>query len=215
MSDFRFQVLEMKDTTARQWLERWSSVYDSDSGPDSYDEKEYSVLMRNCASFSGDDFERIGKWKDSAWADGKWKPNVASVAYLIWMKAAAELPKSPEDSELEKFLRYWSEQTYTDVFSNRSVTKNFGLSRSSTLLHFLSAGQYPIFDGRVRTAISRLSNCPVPPYTIRWYLDSYLPLFRDLTDRCETKTNLRRLDKALFSYGAQDKRTFLASSWQD
>jgi hypothetical protein len=79
------------------------------------------------------------------------------------------------------------------------VKKHFGLSRATTLLHFISGGRYPIFDSRVRKAMTRLLNCPVPK-TGRWYLDSYRPLFSEVAALCGTE-DFRMVDKALFSYG--------------
>src|ERR1700682_1891342 len=105
------------------------------------------------------------------------------------------------------FLEDWSNRAYTDIFKNGPRKKHFGLSRATTLLHFVSGGLYPIFDSRVRTAIARLLDHPELPGTISSYLDSYLPLFKELAGRCETD-DLRMLDKALFSYGALEERTF-------
>jgi hypothetical protein len=109
------------------------------------------------------------------------------------------LPKCPERSEVTKFLADWSERKYLDEYANGSREKHFGLSRATTLLHFLSGGRYPIFDRRVRTAMTRLLNIAVPN-EIPWYLDSYCPLFLEVAAMCGT-TDLRAVDKALFSYG--------------
>jgi hypothetical protein len=204
MRQFRFQVLEMKDTSPTQWLRVWSARYRG------YDEKEYADLIAKHKSFSAEDFERIGRWKDDATKDSQWKPNVASVAYLVWTQAAQELPKCPEENELKAFLDGWSSRTYTDVFPNKSVAKHFGLSRATALLHFLSGGRYPIFDSRVRTAVARLLNSQQLPATVSSYLKSVLPLFKELADccGCDTLDDLRILDKALFSYGALESRIF-------
>jgi hypothetical protein len=149
-------------------------------------------------SFSSTDFEEIGKWKDAA-IGGRWRPNVASVAYPIWMAAASIPPKCPEKSDVTKFLSDWSERKYRDEYANSSREKRFGLSRATTLLHFLSGGSYPIFDRRVRMAMTRLLGTTVPN-KVRWYLDSYCPLFLEVATKCGT-TDLRAVDKALFSYG--------------
>jgi hypothetical protein len=117
------------------------------------------------------------------------------------------LPKCPEKSGVAVFLEDWSSREYTDVFKNGSRKKRFGLSRATTLLHFVSGGRYPIFDSRVRTAVARLLCQPKLPDTVRSNLDSYIPLFKELADHCET-SDFRMLDKALFSYGALDERTF-------
>jgi hypothetical protein len=118
------------------------------------------------------------------------------------MRMAQEPPKLPSEDEVADFLDRWSSATYSDNFSSgKSVTKQFGLSRATTLLHFVSGGEYPIFDQRVRTAVARLSNSSVQN-TVLYYLNSLCPLFHELAVLCGTQNDLRRLDKALFSYGA-------------
>jgi hypothetical protein len=206
MSEFRFQVLEMRGSTPQKWLNSWAARY---AAYRSYnkEEAEYIRLIGKHGALSPEDFESIGKWKDGVTTGSKWKPNVASVAYLIWERAAKELPKCPEESAVTAFLEDWSGKTYTDNFKTGLRKKCFGLSRATTLLHFISGGRYPIFDSRVRTAIARLLDQPELPGTVSSYLRSYLPLFKDLAERCETG-DFRMLDKALFSYGALDKRSF-------
>jgi hypothetical protein len=201
MSQFRFQVLEMRDSTPQKWLHVWAGRYQG------YDEAEYGELIEKHKFLSAEDFRRIGKWKDGATTEGQWKPNVASVAYPIWEQAAEELPKCPEKREVAAFLEHWSNRAYTDILKNGPRKKHFGLSRTTTLLHFLSGGSYPIFDSRVKTAFVRLLALPKLPGTVSSYLDSYVPLFEELADCCETN-DFRMLDKALFSYGALDERTF-------
>jgi hypothetical protein len=161
------------------------------------DYRGYDELLMKHKSFSSTDFEEIGKWKDSA-TGGRWRPNVASVAYPIWMAIASKSPKCPEENQLEKFLTDWSERKYLDEYANSSREKRFGLSRATTLLHFLSGGSYPIFDRRVRTATKRLLNKTVPN-SVPCYLNSYCPLL-EVAAMCGT-TDLRAVDKALFSYG--------------
>jgi hypothetical protein len=201
MSQFRFQVQEMRDSTPREWLCVWAGRYQG------YDETEYGDLIEKHKLLSAEDFRRIGKWKDDATTENQWKPNVASVAYLIWERAAQELPKCPDESGVAVFLEDWSSREYRDVFKNGSRKKRFGLSRATTLLHFISGGRYPIFDSRVKTALARLLGRPKLSDTVRSYLDSYIPLFKELADHCETN-DFRMLDKALFSYGALDERAF-------
>ena len=203
MSQFRFQVLEMRSSTPQEWLSRWAERYEYQTDYDT----EYRVLIEKHKSLSAEDFRRIGKWKDGATTESQWKPNVASVAYLIWEEAAEKLPKCPEESKLAAFLEDWSSKAYTDILKNGPRKKHFGLSRATTLLHFVSGGRYPIFDSRVKTAIARLLNRSELPGAVSSYLDSYLPLFKELADRCETD-DFRMLDKALFSYGALEERTF-------
>jgi hypothetical protein len=85
MSEFRFQIVQMKSSTPQEWLRVWAGMYQG------YDETEYRNLIEKHKSFSAEDFRRIGKWKDGATTEGQWKPNVASVAYPIWEQAAASL----------------------------------------------------------------------------------------------------------------------------
>jgi hypothetical protein len=83
------------------------------------------------------------------------------------------------------------------------VKKRFGVPRATTLLHFVSGGRFPIIDSRVRRAIARLCDDHVPPNTVRWYLDSFRPLFSELAALCKTEDDSRILDKALTSYGSR------------
>lgn len=146
-------------------------------------------------SLSAEDFRVIGKWKDNAYTEARWKPNVASVAYLIWEQAAKELPKCPEERSVASFLEDWSNRAYTDDFKSGSLRKHFGLSRATTLLHFVSGGRYPIFDSRVRTALARLLDRPELQVTLDAYLNSCLQIFRGLADCCHMD-DYRMLDKA-------------------
>ena len=173
----------------------WAGLYPSSD----YDNAEYRELIAKYKSLSGTDFERIGKWKDRAKTEGRWKPDVASVAYRVWMMAASELPRCPEESRVVDFLDDWFNRKYTDEYASGLREKRFGLSRATTLLHFISGGRFPIFDSRVRKAMTRLLNSRVPK-TVRWYLDSFCPCFSEIAALCGTK-DLRMVDKALFSYG--------------
>jgi len=203
MSQFKFLVLEMRGHTPQEWLKWGAKRYDDQQG----DDPEYRDLIEKHKLLLADDFRRIGKWKDGAATEGRWKPNIASVAYLVWEQAAEELPKCPEESAVAAFLENWSDREYTDEFRNgQKRKKHFGVPRATTLLHFISGGRYPIFDARVRTAIARLLGQPELPNTVRSYVDS-LPLFQELAEQCEAQ-DFRMLDKALFSYGALDEREF-------
>lgn len=178
------------------WLRTRAVLYPGDK----YD-REYDALIARSGRRVAADFVRIGRWKDSAAAPAKWKPNVASVAYVVWMEAAAERPACPKDSGIADFLLDWSERRYVDTFANKAVQKRFGLSRATTLLHFLSRGRFPIFDSRVRRAI-RLVHGVAIPNTVQAYVTSYVPLFMKIAAACRTE-DLRGLDRALFAYGAK------------
>jgi hypothetical protein len=198
MSRFRFRSSDGRDIAPQEWLRIWADRYPSN------DYAEYGELIAKHKSFSAADFEQIGKWKDNAKTEGKWKANVASVAYRIWKQAASELPKCPEGSGVADFLDDWSNRKYTDEYASGPVEKRFGLSRATTLLHFISGGFFPIFDSRVRKAMTRLLNLNPNPVenTVRWYLDSYCSFFSEIAVLCGTE-DFRRLDMALFSYGGR------------
>jgi hypothetical protein len=159
----------------------WVSLYP----PNKYE--GYSELIAKHKSFSAADFVQIGKWKDAAKTEGRWKPNVPRVAYRIWMLAASELPKCPEQSGVAEFLDYWSNRKYTDEYESGPREISFGLSRATTLLHFISGGRYPIFDSRVRRALARLLDSRVPPKTVPWYLGSYCLLFSEIAALCRAE----------------------------
>src|SRR5712691_10261349 len=135
MSQFRFKILDVRDSAPQEWLHTWARQFDPDDG------KEHRDLIEKHESLSKDDFIQIAKWKGNAKPEGKFKPNVAMVAYHIWIEAAEKLPKCPEESEMASFLDKWSGKTYTDVFPSKSVEKHFGLSRACTLLLFVSGGR--------------------------------------------------------------------------
>jgi len=194
MNRLTFRSSDGSEISPKEWLKIW--------GPLSWDEQVYRDLIEIAKhkSFLSTDVQLIGRRKDNARTDGKWKPNVASVAYQIWMQAASELPRCPDENRVADFLDDWSERKYTDEFRNGvKVQKRFGLSRATTLLHFISGGRYPIFDARVRTAVRRLLSSPVPN-TIEWYLDPFYPLFWQIAATCGTE-DARTLDQALVSYG--------------
>lgn len=198
MTAFTFYVLdgnELKPASSEEWLRFWSAKSQW------LDDREHADLMAKHRVFAASDFERIGKWKDSVRSPGQWKPNVAMVAYPAWMKLAHDRPALPASERAGEFLDYWSGWKYTDIYPSRTVTKVFGLSRATTVLHFLSGGSYPIFDSRVRDAMGWLCD-----RTIRDDVFSYLnyccPYFKELAVLCKTENNLRILDQALFQYGA-------------
>ncbi len=193
MTRFRFRSTNGTDIAPGEWVRMWAARYTE------YDDAEHDALIAKHRSFSAGDFERIGRWKDNANTEGRWKPNVASVAYRIWMLAASELPVCPENGRVADFLEDWAERKYTEENKTRTCEKRFGLSHATTLLHFISGGRFPIFDRRVIKAMTRLLDSRVPN-TVRWYLDSYCPLFLELAALCGTN-DLRMVDKALFKYG--------------
>jgi hypothetical protein len=194
MSQFKFRSLVGSDIGPEEWLRIWASRY-----PET-DYLGYSALLAKHKSLCAEDFIQIGKWKDAVNTDGRWKANVASVAYVVWMLASKEQPQCPIDSQVAAFLNDWGGREYTDEFASGPKKKTFGLSRATTLLHFLSGGHFPIFDSRVRKAMKRLV-CPVPN-SVPSYLHAYCPLFSEIAALCNTE-DLRMVDKALFSYGAR------------
>jgi len=198
MSEFKFKVLMLESCTAREWVQMWADQYPSD------DESEYEHLVSNYTRPSSEYFVRIGKWKDRAETENRWRPNVASVAYKTWMVAAEKLPRCPPEDSLVQFLEDWSNRKAAYNFRNGNMQeRRFGLSRATTLLHFISGGKYPIFDSRVRTALTRL--CSPPPAadaTPGNYVKVYCPLITKLAIDCGVENEPRTLDKALFSYGS-------------
>jgi hypothetical protein len=181
-----------------EWLRVWAALY-----PAQKYAAEHDRLLAKGGSLSAADFERIGRWKDAANSEAKWRPNVASVAYDVWMQAAAMCPRCPEDNRVPEFLSEWSEKVYSDR-SSQSGKKRFGLSRATTLLYFLSRARFPIFDSRVRNAVRRLRGRPVRN-DIDGYLEVYAPLSKEIALRCGT-TDMRIVDQALFSYGGRTVR---------
>jgi len=55
--------------------------------------------------------------------------------------------------------------------------------------------------------LARLLGQPKLAGTVSSYLERYIPLFKELADLCGPN-DFRMLDKALFTYGALDERTF-------
>ena len=190
MSQLAFRDSDGNTIAPPEWLRMWADRFPIRRFPD----EEHDSLMAKHESLSAVDFERIGRWKDAATSEGKWKPDIASVAYDIWMQAASELPRCPPERLVADFLQHWSERKHTV----RGVPKRFGLARATTLLYFISGGRFPIFDSRVRRAMRRLLSSAAPN-TARWYLDSYCPLFSEIVALCIG--DARTVDKALFSFG--------------
>jgi hypothetical protein len=194
MTRFSFRNVDGSDLAPREWLPLWAARY-----PSKKFDPEHDCLIATGGALVADHFERIGRWKDSAHTPGKWKPNVSSVAYLIWMQAASECPRCPDEGRVVEFLNDWSERRYPETNKNRTFDKPFGLSRATTLLYFVSGQRYPIFDARVRKAMRRLLGSPVPN-KIEWYMTSYCPQFAEIAALCAA-ANARVVDKALFAFG--------------
>jgi hypothetical protein len=199
----RFLSPTERRVSPRKWLSCWAAKYPERS---QYNEDHYRYLIGRQEQFSSADLELIGRWKDRANTDARWGPNVASVGYAVWKQAAAELPRTRLGEIVpDTFLADWSSRQYVNRFKNGTGRKaRFGLSRATTLLHFISRGKFPIFDSRVRRAIKRLGS-PVPN-KVEAYLNSYCPMFREIARVCGTR-NFRDVDKALFSYGKKRAAT--------
>lgn len=210
MSQFRFQTQEWKISRPQDWVQVWADRYDRFNS-DNDDREGYEYLIGHCESPPKEYFERMGQWKDGAYKQpSKWRENVASVAYLIWMEAANDPPQRPPEDQVEAFLAKWAEKSYTDRYPSRWVKKRFGLSRATTMLHFLAGGRYPIFDSRVRIALSRILGCPIPAANTlpKEYLEHYCPIVAELAAICDIQDDRRKLDKALFAYGAYTNDSF-------
>ena len=124
------------------------------------DNREYFDLIDKEDKLGGEEFELIGKWKEGCLkpGHGSWKTGTPR-AYDVWMQVKAESPKRPEEAAVTAFLRDWSERKFA---AGKGKRQRFGLSRATTLLHFVSGGEYPILDARVVNAMRRLRS-PLPP----------------------------------------------------
>jgi hypothetical protein len=180
------------------------------------DDLVYKSLIEKGGQLSGADFEQIGRWKEGCLVkagckeNGRWKPQTTA-AYDVWMEARRNPPKRPangkmDDAFAEKFLKEWSEKTY-DV-PKKGPTR-FGVPRASTLLHFLSAGQFPIYDSLIWYALRRLGT-PLPSeVTVDVYLKKFCPLSASIAvacGLCQITDDLRKLDNALRCSGGKQFR---------
>ena len=190
---FKFLNQEASEIEPGVWLDCWAARYEDG------DNKLYFDLIAKQGRLSGDDFELIGKWKEGCLKPdhGSWKTGTPK-AYDVWMLAKAELPKCPEEDAVADFLRDWSERTFA---AGKEKPYRFGLSRSTTLLHFISGGRYPILDSNVDSAMTRLGS----PLDICGYLHCFCPLFSKIASACGVSgtEGLRKLDNALFMYGSE------------
>jgi len=190
-----------REISVQEWLRVWSDAYRAD------DEALYSDLIRKHASLSTSDFQKIGQWKEGVLGgdgspNGRWKSNVASVAYDTWMEIASARPPCPDEGRVSEFLNEWSERKA--MYRNRDGSvqeKKFGLSRTTTLLHFLSGAKYPIFDSRVERAVKGLIGQKVNRTKLGDYQQVVRPLVAEILRQCQTG-DLRKVDRALFAYGA-------------
>ena len=85
---FSFQPESGQPCMGSGWSTEWEPKYPSEA----YDEKQYASLIMLAGVLSSEDFILMGRWKDSAWTERKWRPNVAIVAFPAWMDASIELP---------------------------------------------------------------------------------------------------------------------------
>jgi hypothetical protein len=194
---FTFRYPEWRDIDPSAWAAWWAARYSGGDNP------QYFDLIAKQGALSAEDFEQIGKWKEGCLkpGNGRWKTGTPT-AYDVWMETKAELPECPEDAGVPAFLSNWSERKFA---AGKNYRKRFGLSRATTLLHFVSSGVYPILDSRVVTAMIRLGAPIDDEGTNDGYLTSFCPLFSDLAFVCGLSgvKQLRKLDNALFNYGAE------------
>ncbi len=190
-----------REIPVQEWLRLWSGEYKAD------DEELYQALIAKHASLSAADFEKIGQWKEGVLKgdgspNGRWKRDVHSVAYDNWMEIARAMPACPSEERVGEFLTEWSERKAKyKCRDGRVQEKKFGLSRTTTLLHFLSGARYPIFDSRVETAAKGLTGRKVDRTSLGDYQQVIRPLVANICRQCQTE-DLRQVDRALFAYGA-------------
>ena len=200
MSELVFRVIDVRRCSAPEWFAVWAARYEGDE----LDRSRYQELIDKGGQFTAEDMVKLGKWKDDvsdSENNGRWKSDVASVAFKIWEELANNPPVCPVHEEVEAFLEELSQREYTDKYSSGlSRKKHFGLSRATTVLHFLSSGHYPILDSRVWTAVGLLAG-PRMSESSKSYVADFLPFFDSLKKDCGTD-NTRELDKALFAYGS-------------
>jgi hypothetical protein len=175
MSRFTFSYPVWREIDPTDWLTKWAGLY----GEDESDNPEHDALVEKDGLLSRADFERVGRWKEGCpKGHGGWKTGTPG-AYDIWTQAMAKLPPCPADDHIAEFLVSWSEKTFwAGTRKSRRLEQSFGLSRATTLLHFVSGGRYPIVDRRVEAAMARLGS-PIE-MTINGYLRSFCPFFSEL-----------------------------------
>ncbi len=190
------------EISGKEWFDIWGFVEPG------RDERVYRrlILAAKEGRLTDEDFELIGRWKDSAWTDGRWNSRAARVAYDTWKTIIDKPPCCPGPDEIAKFLGDWSETLCTYSYGNGTAKKRFGLPRATTLLHFISAGEYPILDSWVMKAFNgfRSHHGILPKGTrvrddIPSYLEKFCPVFKIITATCKTE-DVRRVDQALIRY---------------
>ena len=199
--------------TPEEWVNDWSKKFPRPS------DRLYDYLVRKASKMTSDDLRILGAWKDGALEksvfsgegqfdpnntkysfNGKWKPSAASVAFETWETIAEELGGNMQDGyppDPEEFLRKWEQERAG------AKAKRFGLSRATSLLHFISGGRYPIFDKNVRRGMHLLTGTTVE-YTLEWYSGGFRKLFSELARECKCETNPRKVEMALFAYGKKE-----------
>ena len=215
MSQFKFfypewqkHELEWLRIEPHTWVRRWAALCLLMKKDRIDVNRVHKELIDKAGRLSGNHLELVGRWKESCLAESndRWKSKTP-VAYDTWMLAKTELPKCPAKERVAEFLEVWSAKKFAagvDKKKGHVLQKRFGLSRSTTLLHFISGGDYPILDSNVQTAMARLGS-PIQD-GIEAYLNSFCPLFSELAvaSGVSGTEGLRMLDNALFQYGATD-----------
>ncbi len=207
MSLFRFRYPEWVEVEPSLWVQKWAGLYELRKERKK-DDCVYKVLIEKNGTLSGDDFELVGRWKEGCFAktNGRWKTKTTA-AYDVWMQARNEPPKCPVEGRIADFLEIWCERKFASGVYKKSgqvQQQRFGLSRASALLHFISVGRFPIYDGFTGSAIRRLGSRLPCDLTIDGYLNKFCPLFSSIANDCGLSSidDLRRLDNALRCYGA-------------
>jgi hypothetical protein len=171
MSRFTFRHPEWHEVEPSVWLNWWTHRYNQWAGHyGNRDNRVYFELIAREGKLSGEDFERIGQWKEQCWPPklGRWKTGTPA-AYDVWMQAKAALPICPDKDGIAAFLKDWSERRSLASHKRRkdgqAFTQAFGISRATALLHFVSGGLYPIIDSTVQESLARLGS-PVDNTTL-------------------------------------------------
>jgi hypothetical protein len=216
MSSFKFRYPEWVDIEPGVWVQKWNDLFLL--GKDrKADDRVYKSLMETKGELSGADFEQIGRWKEGCLKtgekeNGRWKPKT-SAAYDIWMQAKENPPERPPDDKIDrefaaKFLGDWSERKFAKPSAGGIVQDTrFGLSRATTLLHFIGVGRFPIYDSGIWYGLERLGLRLPWTMTVEAYFERFVPLFFSIASECglsQSIDDLRKLDNALRCYGRKE-----------